>query len=49
MLKEAKEKSGIADRKDIRTIPELIDFDEGRIKQPRRQGSGAAGGAAGDE
>jgi hypothetical protein len=42
ILKESKQKQGIADRKDIRTISDLIDFDEGRMKQPpagkRRRG-----------
>ena len=31
MLKEARKKHGIADRKDIRTIPDLIDFEEERM------------------
>ncbi|HYY13414.1 MAG TPA: DUF5069 domain-containing protein [Chthoniobacterales bacterium] len=31
-LEEAKQKHGIADRTDIQTIPDLIDFDEGRLK-----------------
>ncbi|MFN2540622.1 MAG: DUF5069 domain-containing protein [Chthoniobacterales bacterium] len=30
-LEEAKEKCGAADRTDIQTIPDLIDFDEGRM------------------
>jgi len=30
MLEQAKQKYGIADRTDIVTIPDLIDFDEGR-------------------
>jgi hypothetical protein len=30
-LEEAKQKYGIADRTDIVTIPDLIDFDEGRV------------------
>jgi gluconokinase len=29
-LEQAKEKAGISDRDDIATIPDLIDFDEGR-------------------
>jgi hypothetical protein len=29
-LEQAKEKAGISDRGDIATIPDLIDFDEGR-------------------
>jgi Domain of unknown function (DUF5069) len=32
LLEEGKQKNGIADRTDIETIPDLIDFDEGRIK-----------------
>jgi Domain of unknown function (DUF5069) len=32
ILDEAKQKNGIADRTDIQTVPDLIDFDEGRIK-----------------
>jgi hypothetical protein len=32
MLDEAKQEHGIADRTDIRTITDLIDFDEGRLK-----------------
>jgi len=32
MLEEAKQKSGVPDRTEIQTIPDLIDFDEGRIK-----------------
>jgi len=31
VLEEAKQKNGIADRTDIQTIPDLIDFDEGRM------------------
>jgi hypothetical protein len=31
-LEQAKEKAGISDRDDIATIPDLIDFDEGRKK-----------------
>jgi hypothetical protein len=31
VLEEAKRKHGIADRDDILTIPDLIDFDEGRF------------------
>jgi hypothetical protein len=30
-LEEAKQKHGIADHADIMTIPDLIDFDEGRF------------------
>ena len=30
MLEEEKQKKGISDRKDIETMPDLIDFDEGR-------------------
>jgi hypothetical protein len=32
MLEELKQKHGIANRADIHTIPDLIDFDEGRLK-----------------
>jgi hypothetical protein len=31
-LEERKREFGIADRTDIVTIPDLIDFDEGRLK-----------------
>ena len=31
-LEQAKQKAGISDRDDIATIPDLIDFDEGRKK-----------------
>jgi Domain of unknown function (DUF5069) len=31
VLEEAKQKNGIAHRTDIQTIPDLIDFDEGRM------------------
>ena len=31
-LEEAKRKHGLTNRDDIATIPDLIDFDEGRIK-----------------
>ena len=34
ILREAKQKLGIADRNDIRTIGDLIDFEEGRLKEP---------------
>jgi hypothetical protein len=33
MLEETKQKHGIADRADIVTIPDLIDFDEGRFPE----------------
>jgi len=33
VLEEAKRKHGITDRNDILTIPDLIDFDEGRLPQ----------------
>jgi Domain of unknown function (DUF5069) len=33
-VKERKQKLGIVDRRDIRTITELIDFEEGRLKEP---------------
>lgn len=32
ILEEQKQKAGIADRSDIMTIPDFIDFDEGRMK-----------------
>jgi hypothetical protein len=32
VLEEAKGKAGISDRDDIATIPDFIDFDEGRLK-----------------
>jgi hypothetical protein len=35
-LEEAKEKAGISDRDDIATIPDLIDFDEGRFPEERK-------------
>jgi hypothetical protein len=47
MVKEAKQKQGIKDRKDIRTISDLIDFEEGRLTEPppqRRRGGKRAGG-----
>lgn len=33
VLNEAKQKNGITDRDDIATIPDLIDFDEGRFSE----------------
>ena len=35
-LEQAKEKAGISDRDDIATIPDLIDFDEGRFPEERK-------------
>ena len=35
-LEQAKEKAGISDRDDIATIPDLIDFDEGRSPEERK-------------
>ena len=35
-LEEAKRKHGIADRADIVTIPDLIDFDEDRFPEKRK-------------
>jgi hypothetical protein len=35
-LEQAKEKAGISDRDDIATIPDLIDFDEGRFSEERK-------------
>jgi hypothetical protein len=34
-LEQAKEKAGISDRDDIATIPDLIDFDEGRFPEEK--------------
>ena len=36
VLEEAKKKAGISDRDDIATIPDLIDFDEGRFPEERK-------------
>jgi hypothetical protein len=36
MLEETKRKHGIADRADIVTIPDLIDFDENRFAEERK-------------
>ena len=33
VLEKAKRKHGITDRDDIVTIPDLIDFDEGRFRE----------------
>jgi hypothetical protein len=35
-LEHAKKKAGITDRDDIATIPDLIDFDEGRFPEERK-------------
>jgi len=35
-LERAKKKAGISDRDDIATIPDLIDFDEGRFPEERK-------------
>jgi hypothetical protein len=45
ILRETKQKLGIADRNDIRTITELIDFEEGRLREPPpAKGKGGGGG-----
>jgi hypothetical protein len=37
-LERLKQKYGVAQRKDIRTIADLIDFDEGRFGQDKNEG-----------
>ncbi len=37
LLEEAKQRNKIADSADIQTIPDLIDFDEGRLKVARSE------------